>query len=109
MEHIRHGDILLTRIDSLPEGEELKHDGSYILAYGEVTGHKHVVTVAEPETLKIVKHDGAVYMSITVPVDDPAILSHEEHKTIEVPAGFWKISFEQEYDYALENINRVID
>ncbi len=102
MEHIRHGDILLTRIDSLPEGEELKHDGEYVLAYGEITGHAHRLT---SEGMKVVKCDGIIYMSLVI----PAPLTHEEHKTIEIPAGIYRLNHEREYDPFLEAVRSVAD
>lgn len=105
MFHVRHGDVLLTRVDALPEGEEVKHSGSHVLAYGEVTGHKHLLTAGKSEDLKVIRSDGVTFLSLAVPMP----LSHEEHATVEVPSGIWKMTFEREYDPYLSNIRQVID
>jgi len=39
--HYRHGDILLIKIDKLPEGIKFKTKKNRIILKGEVTGHAH--------------------------------------------------------------------
>lgn len=101
----RHGDILLKRIETLPKGDEVKTNGQYILAYGEVTGHKHVMTVDKPEHLKVLDKDGGIFIELT----EPATVTHEEHNTITVQPGYFEIIHEREYDSFLESARRVID
>jgi TATA-binding protein-associated factor Taf7 len=103
-QHIRHGDVLLTRVDSLPVGKEIPHDGEFVVAHGE-TGHRHRIQVKEKEDMKVVNVNGVIYMSLTI----PAPLMHEEHKTIEIPKGIYRIGNEREFDYALESIRQVAD
>lgn len=105
MNHIRHGDVLLTRIDSLPDGKVIDHKGQHVLAWGEVTGHAHRLTVQNNNEMKVIQKDGTFYISLTV----PAPLTHEEHSKIEVPSGIYKMTFEREYDYFLETISQVQD
>lgn len=36
-------------------------------------------------------------------------LNHEEHKSFEIPKGFYRLEFVQEYDHFLEESRNVID
>lgn len=103
--HIRHGDILLTKVDKLPKGNTVNHNGSYILALGEVTGHSHQVSVADKSQMTVVMDGLTKYIQLNV----SAPLTHEEHKQVEVPAGIYRMTFEREYDYAQEEITQVQD
>jgi hypothetical protein len=103
--NIRHGDILLSKVDSLPTGKEIPHEGEYVLAYGEVTGHRHRVCVKEKSDMKVINANGVIFMQLTV--DAPLV--HEEHKTIEIPKGIYRIGNEQEYDYCSHEIKQVTD
>lgn len=86
----RHGDLLLEKVDSLPKGLKIKKDN--VLLEGEITGHAHrVKTGAKVWQDK----NGNVYMAVVTPT---APLTHEEHKTIEVPRGTYKITRQIESD-----------
>lgn len=87
----RHGDLLLEPVAGIPHGakrEERK--GDIILALGEATGHAHRV-----------KTPGAVTFLAGVDrylvVRDQAELTHEEHATIVLPAGAYKITRQRVY------------
>ena len=101
----RHGDVPLHKIASVPkDAEKLKHEGSFTLAYGEVTGHHH--------TLYAAKEDMTIYkigdtFVVDLKVDTP--LRHQEHEEIIVPKGIWTVGMEEEYDPYLKRMNRVID
>lgn len=103
--HVRHGDVLLTRVDSLPTGKDVEHDGEYILAYGEVTGHRHRICVKEKSDMKVINANGVIFMQLAV--DAPLV--HEEHAEIIIPYGIWKVTTEREYDPFLESIRNVSD
>jgi len=108
--HVRHGDVLLTRVSQKEyieaTGKTVAHSGKYVLALGEVTGHKHVLTAPTKEALEVKETPAqVVYMKLDV----EAPLKHEEHKTVEVPSGFWKMTFEREHDYMKEETRQVID
>ena len=101
----RHGDLVFTRIDSLPDGAEgIKHNGELVLAEGEMTGHKHVA-YADPANMQAVKQGNVIYISLTI----PAPLKHQEHKTIEIPMGNWKMMFQRELDPYLDEIRTMAD
>lgn len=100
----RQGDVLIMEVEKLPE-EELKpvppDKGRNILAYGEVTGHSHALM--EKDCTLTETKAGARYLS--VPVEAP--LRHEEHDTINIPAGIYRII--QQVEYQKEFIRPVVD
>lgn len=101
----RHGDVLLTPIDKLPEGAVVTHNGQHILAYGEATGHAHRLTVTKPENMKVVKVGSDTYLCLL----EVGTLTHEEHKTLEIVPAIYKMTFEREYSYVDEAMKKVVD
>ena len=83
----RQGDLLIEKINRLPP--KTKRAKDKIIAYGEVTGHKHVAegncAVLDAGTEKIAKAGGNWR------------LVHDEHNTILLPDGIYSISRQQEY------------
>lgn len=101
----RHGDINLQQVDKL-EGEIIKHNGSFVLAEGETTGHKHVITVENPNDLEILQtKDGRYYFNLK----SEGKVSHEEHKTLKIKPGIYEMKREREFDYFGMSVRRVID
>ena len=101
----RHGDIVLQALTAEQAAEiaakvqaekanpNRRYDGK-VLAYGEVTGHAHRVR-GDAEIARLEK-------ALTIlEVPQRAPLSHEEHKTINLPAGFF--AFTQKRQYNAEN------
>ena len=84
---IRHGDVLLETIEKIPESKLLK--GRKELAYGEVTGHAHRIDIGDLFETK----NGELYLK----VDKFAHLSHEEHKTITLNPGCYKVTIKRQY------------
>jgi hypothetical protein len=102
----RHGDVLIVPAAKLPgKLKKVKHDkGRVILAYGEVTGHAHAI-VAPGSAIEMYEADGGERF-IRV-ADAPVELKHEEHGTITLPAGDYRIVHQREY--TPEEIRRVAD
>ncbi len=101
----RHGDINFLPSKKL-DGEEIKHNGSFVLAEGETTGHCHVITVPKVEDMILTKlPDG----SMLVTLKSEAKVTHEEHKTIKVKPGIYHIGREREKDWFSLSVRRVID
>lgn len=116
--HYRHGDILLIKIDKLPENIKFKTKRSKVILKGEVTGHAHrlkgntkILEVAE----RIANNptgvwDGQMLVANTPAaepksqiigyaiVKEPTELIHEEHNTITLPVGTYEIRRQREYD-----------
>lgn len=95
----RQGDVLVIPISTIPSG--LKATKKVTLALGEVTGHHHTI------------HAGAIgyasdvdalveYVEVTAPSAD---LTHQEHSTISIPTGTYKVVKQVEYTPAeLRNV-----
>ena len=98
----RHGDLLLKKIDKLPEN--LKRLNKKSLAEGEVTGHHHtfsngmVQIFQEQETKQ--KY---------VEVGQEAELIHQEHNAIKIKEGLYILIQEREFNPFEEEIRQVLD
>ena len=82
---LRQGDVLLIRIGDA----ELKTGKSLMritVAVGEATGHSHVIEA------RAAKRSGDI---VELPVG--GLIRHEEHGTIEIPAGRWEIRRQMEW------------
>jgi hypothetical protein len=104
---IRQGDVLLVPVGDLPEGTwELESErGRVVLATGEATGHAHVVRSSHA---RLVRHRrptgrrGGMGRPIfeerdLLVVEQDALLEHEEHASIEVPAAVYEVRRQREY------------
>jgi hypothetical protein len=98
----RQGDVGIQLVDSLPEGLEFRPVKSVVLAEGEVTGHAHVLSCAQKLggktdgtmfPLEIADKDGTMYLRIA----EPLPLTHQEHATIEIAPGTYKVAKQMEY------------
>lgn len=96
--YYRHGDLLLTRVDSIPT--KARKTNTNILQEGELTGHKHKLRgqaqIYELEEQKYVQ------------VEEPTELMHEDHNTIVLEKGTYLLEHERELDI-LGDIRSVMD
>jgi hypothetical protein len=87
----RQGDVLLIKIDRLPENVvPVSWEFRIVLAYGEVTGHAHAIST---QHASMFTRQGERYLQ----VQPGAQLVHEEHSTIKLPEGFYKVVQQREY------------
>ena len=101
---IQHGDVILKRIEEIPQGtKKMIVRDSIILAEGETTGHAH--RIKETNKAELFENDGLFMLKVNEPVD----LVHEEHKTITIQPGSYEIDRVKEYDPFEEEIRRVHD
>lgn len=103
----RQGDVLLVRVDALPpDAAACKVEGDVILAYGEVTGHAHRLA---PATVKPFAKGGVWSPTAErfIQALEGAQLTHEEHATIPLPAGVYRVV--QQREYSPEEIRNVAD
>jgi len=108
MKLLRNGDVILYPITqeefNKAKGELIENKGSLVLAYGETTGHKHLLTAERMEIKKA--EDGRFYLA----VQSEGKLSHEEHGTLVVgPQTFYKQLQEKEMDWFSKSVRLVID
>lgn len=92
------GDLLITRIESLPEGLiKAAADGNeYVVAHSE-TGHHHVMAVADVDIYQAANDDFVLYAI----VNNPTVLRHQRsfdtHAPIHVDKGIYRINRQREY------------
>ena len=101
------GDISFTKLSQRPTGGKvIAHNGSFILARGEHTGHKHVIATDEPDSMTIERFSDGLAITIT----KPTTVTHEQHGAIMLTPGTWQVGNEREIDWFAEGIERkVID
>lgn len=101
-QQIRHGDVFLRGVDGIPSrAQRSRLSEPSVLAYGEVTGHKHEVLDTPVERYE---HNGRAYMLLA----QAGILTHEEHGQIQLSPGAYEIIIERDYD-PTEYSRKVVD
>ena len=103
LKQYRQGDVLVERItkSNITGTEVPREGGRVILAHGEVTGHAHALT----ESGVTLRRDSDVTaLEITEAL---AMLTHDEHATIELPRGVYRVVRQREY--SPESIRSVQD
>jgi len=113
MKQARQGDVFLQKVAAMPSGAtEIKPDsGEVVLAYGEVTGHKHRIrafmdTGALPGRLFDV--GDMRFLDVT----EPSSLIHEEHAPVNLEPGIYRVSkhgIGTQREYSPEAIRSVAD
>ena len=95
MKCYRQGDVLLVKVDHAPTRYRCvsREEGKLVLAHGEVTGHAHVVVDADAA---LVTQEEADELFLLV-YGDAAILEHDEHDPIPLPAGTYRVIRQREY------------
>ena len=107
----RQGDVLVVPISELTHGdlpriesgnprlsEIERENGRLILAHGEATGHAHAIADKHAIMFRDEKLN-----EIFLRADQPVSLVHDEHSTIEIPAGAYKIVRQREYDDGIKH------
>lgn len=94
---IRQGDVYIVLNTGKPEEAQVRKDRT--LALGEVTGHHHTLT------------QGTVFGEMAgtqwIVLDEPALLTHQEHASLQIPVGIHEVRIQREYHP--EEIRRVVD
>lgn len=85
---VRHGDVLIELIKELPTEVSVCKNRK-ILFEGEVTSHAHRIDVGEIFETK----NGELYLR----VEELTKVTHEEHKTVIVPKGVYRIRQKRQY------------
>lgn len=100
----RQGDVLIVPVEKLPsELTPVKREaGRAVLAHGELTGHAHAIANKRATLFRDPKLNE---MFMLVEGDKPVALKHDEHKTIDVPPGRYKVIRQREYSpEAIRNV-----
>jgi len=103
--YYQQGDVIMERVRKIPlEAKEVtRKDG--VLVEGEVTGHAHRIADIWANLIEMRENDGILYVKAKKPVD----IVHEEHKTVTLPKGIYRIRRVKEYDHFLEEARKVQD
>ena len=102
--YYQQGDVILEAVAELPDGKAVPAQArGYVLAEGDATGNVH--RIEEVAGVAFVEKDGLFYIQNQKPV----AVKHEEHKTITLPAGIWRVRGVREYDHFSEEARRVVD
>lgn len=96
--YFQTGDLLYFKEKKLPKGKSVK---SGELLKSATTGHAHVVKNGQVRKAS----DGTLWIK----VEKEAALHHEEHKSILLPKGFYRVQQVKEYDHFTEEARAVID
>jgi hypothetical protein len=105
----RNGDWAFVETKDTPQGEEVKHDGSFIFATGEATNHHHLISIPEVDKMKIWKLPDGSYM---VDLREEATVTHPEHslKTdIKLKPGRYKLGQRREKDWFSLATRKIVD
>ena len=103
-EQIQQGDVLLRKISELPTGcrEVPRKADQLIIAEGEATGHRHVITDNGARLLEL---KGELYLEATTPV----VIHHDEHKPLDILPGIYQVGRAKEHDYIQDMERQVRD
>lgn len=102
--HYRQGDVLIERVGSLPAKRTklAREKGRVILAHGEVTGHAHAISEKHCDLFESAEQIGVTFLEVREAV---AALKHDEHSTIELPPGNYRVTRQREYSpEAIRNV-----
>lgn len=93
----RQGDVLLVPCSGVPAEAvpQSIQNGRVVLAEGERTGHAHTMLA---DRVAFFREDGAGSGGyLRVGGADPVALNHEEHATVEVAPGNYRVIQQREY------------
>jgi len=101
MNTFRQGDLLFIQVDTVPAGKPVRRENRrLILARGEQTGHAHAIVTPN---VKLIEAFQEHYIVAPVPFE----ITHEEHATVAMPAGTFKVVHQREYSPQV--IRRIVD
>ena len=102
--HYRQGDVLIERVGALPKNRRkvARESGRVVLAHGEVTGHHHSLTDEHVDLFETADESGVTYLEVR---EAMAAHTHQEHATVELDPGIYRITRQREYSpEAIRNV-----
>lgn len=97
----RQGDIYIESVRCIPAGAVQRQ--STVLVDGEMTGHRH--RIRDYRSANIFEAHGDIFVDV---VTDLAEIVHEEHDTIELNRGVYRVWRQREYDPRLDAKQRFV-
>ena len=125
----RHGDLLIVKINAIPtltfpipKQKNRNFPTGNIIAEGEISGHKHqligngqvyvgmhYIRRARIPEAAFLTHSINDINELWFKADDDLEIVHEEHKTLEIPKGIYKVTKEQEFNPFKEINEKILD
>lgn len=106
MNYAHQGDVTFHPYKKKIVGEKTQHNGSLTLAWGEATGHNHVVTVPDITDMDAIRlPDGGWLLTLRA----PGTIRHQEHHPITLAPGKYRVGGEREKDWFALSTRRVVD
>lgn len=90
----RQGDVFVEVVDAVPETVMRSPLPHGVLAHGEITGHSHQFENTENAQLYAGSRAGELFVEIA---NDNARIVHDEHGTIELRPGTYRVWRQREY------------
>lgn len=87
----RQGDIFIESTAEIPS--DAVEQSNLVLAEGEATGHRH--RIAEHHTARLFAHGRQLYLNV---IADEAHVVHDEHQTIPLGRGLYRVWRQREFD-----------
>lgn len=108
MNLIRQGDVLVVPVSAVPANTEKveRENGRLILAHGEATGHAHAIV---EQSAELVTAAQANELYLLVHGLTPVALVHDEHDTLTIAPGAYRVVRQREYTSADMEPLRVAD
>lgn len=110
MKMYRQGDVMIEQIDAKQYRKLVMGDKSIpmdndrvVLAYGEVTGHAHAFAPEDSRNIQHFRSRSGGNVTV-LDIKKPSALVHEEHSTIDLPAGIYRVTRQREWDDEQERI-----
>jgi hypothetical protein len=96
--YYRHGDVLFERIEVAPSDSrrtQTEDEKTGVVQRGESTSHAHIIDDMAGIDLF------SVFPQRFLSAGKKFTITHEEHKSLTIPAGNYRIHIAREYDYLL--------
>lgn len=100
----RQGDVLIVPASGIPKKLDQieREDGRAVLAHGEVTGHAHAI---KDKRAVLFRDPKLAEIFMRVSGNTPVELQHDEHDTIDIPPGNYRVIRQREYSpEAIRNV-----
>ena len=102
----RHGDVLFEQVEVIPETHNPRttdDEKNGIVQRGESTGHAHVIE--DMTGVEIFSN----WRDRFLKAEQAFTIRHEEHKSLTLPAGNYRIRIAREFDYLKRAARMVVD
>ena len=105
----RHGEVVLKKIDALPEGAKLVEKGVKIIVGHSESGHHHLLVAEKGSEVGMYEIDGKVYLDLPSRSELVHEKSVESHGTQVFAPGIYIREIRQSFSYAEKIMRRSQD